>query len=190
MCSIPSRWLHPVDGWSQFFTSLVACAKKGRVRPVMRQPWSELMNCCLCRKPAGNNPPPETGWIYRNNSRTNVVATPWWWRSGPSWCFDSIELLFTCCSWNIFQATPLCLSLEHSLHMWIHPCGSISHSTHSNTTGAWCPQPESDALMLFILALKCWNYGLIINFLAADQQSREFFTMYIVAIVLTTRGGQ
>lgn len=80
--------------------------------------------------------------------------------------------------WNIFQATPLCLSLKLSLHMWLRPCGSISHSTHSNTTGAWCPAPDSDALGLpvvpWLLTLKSRISGLIINFLVTYLQSLEF----------------
>lgn len=52
--------------------------------------------------------------------------------------------------WNTSQATPLCLSLELSLHMWLHPYGSISRSTHSNTTGAWYPEPESSVLSVCV----------------------------------------
>lgn len=80
--------------------------------------------------------------------------------------------------WNIFQATPLGLSLKLSLHMWLCPCGSISRSTHSNTTGAWCPAPDSDALGLpvapWLLTLKSSISGLIINFLVTYLQSLEF----------------
>lgn len=68
----------------------------------------------------------------------------------PSYSLLVFKVLVYLLVWNTPQATPLCLSLELSLHMWLRPFGSISRSTHSNTTGAWCPHSELSALSLFV----------------------------------------
>lgn len=68
----------------------------------------------------------------------------------PAYTLQWYKVLVYLLVWNTSQATPLCLSMKLSLHMWLRPYGSISRSTHSNTTGAWYPRQELSTMPLFV----------------------------------------
>lgn len=107
--------------------------KKKKKKAVSALVMRQLMTCRLCRTPARLHP---QHWkLAEFNVKTTKTLQDNAWKfcpcdtSGdedraPLGCFDGAETVFTCCSGTFFQATPLRLSLEHSLHMWLHPCGS------------------------------------------------------------------